>query len=146
MSDLAERTISNVDSTIQEVEDYPPFSRGEKVSSHKPSMIPKTGKSLNQYRSYNRKHQVGVSEGGTKNLVQTKTVRKVEQYTTPTNVNVRIAEYTLQLLKEGYSESTIEGKTKLLKILVKRGANLFDPDSVKEVIAKQKNLVRRTKE
>lgn len=79
-------------------------------------------------------------------MVQTKTVRKVEQYTTPTNVNVRIAEYTLQLLKEGYSESTIEGKTKLLKILVKRGANLFDPDSVKEVIAKQKNLVRRTKE
>ncbi|RJS88888.1 MAG: site-specific integrase [Thermotogae bacterium] len=40
--------------------------------------------------------------------------------------------------KQGYAEQTIEGRTKLLKILVKRGADLYDPESVKEVIAKQR--------
>ena len=39
--------------------------------------------------------------------------------------------------KEGYSEATILGRTKLLKILAKRGADLYDPESVKTAIAKQ---------
>jgi integrase len=39
--------------------------------------------------------------------------------------------------KQGYAESTIEGRTKIIKILAKRGVNLFDPESVKEGIANQ---------
>ena len=39
--------------------------------------------------------------------------------------------------KQGYADSTIESRGKLLKIMIKRGANLFDPESVKTVIAKQ---------
>ena len=39
--------------------------------------------------------------------------------------------------EEGYRESTIIGRSKLLKILVKRGANLFDPESIKLTIARQ---------
>ncbi len=50
----------------------------------------------------------------------------------------KIVEYSFWLLKQGYAESTIKGHAKLLKILVKRGANLFDPESIKETIAKQK--------
>ncbi len=38
-------------------------------------------------------------------------------------------------MKKGYSESTIKSKTKLLKRLIKLGANLEDPESVKEIIA-----------
>jgi len=38
--------------------------------------------------------------------------------------------------KEGYSESTIETRVKLLKILTKRGANLLDKETVKETLAK----------
>ena len=49
----------------------------------------------------------------------------------------KIIEYVWHLQKEGYSESTILGRSKLLKILTKRGANLYDPDSVKAAIAKQ---------
>jgi len=41
------------------------------------------------------------------------------------------------LKKEGYAESTIQSQTKLLKILAKRGADLRDPESVKDVIARQ---------
>ncbi|RLI72067.1 site-specific integrase, partial [Candidatus Heimdallarchaeota archaeon] len=41
------------------------------------------------------------------------------------------------MLKQGYAKSTIESRIKLLKILVKRGADLMNPESVKETIAKQ---------
>jgi integrase len=50
----------------------------------------------------------------------------------------KIVEHSFWLLKQGYAESTIKGRAKLLRILAKRGANLFDPESVKETIAKQK--------
>lgn len=60
------------------------------------------------------------------------------QKPTPSNMKARIVEYSFWLFKEGYAESTILSRTKLLKIMVKRGANLFDPESIKETIAKQK--------
>ena len=41
------------------------------------------------------------------------------------------------LKKQGYAETTITTRVKLLKILAKRGANLLDPESVKETIARQ---------
>ena len=50
----------------------------------------------------------------------------------------KIVEHSFWMLKQGYAESTIKGRVKLLKILANRGANLFDPESVKETIAKQK--------
>jgi len=50
----------------------------------------------------------------------------------------KIVEHSFWMLKQGYAESTIKGRAKLLKILANRGANLFDPESVKETIAKQK--------
>ncbi|MEM0253249.1 MAG: site-specific integrase [Candidatus Bathyarchaeia archaeon] len=53
--------------------------------------------------------------------------------------NASILEYAWWLKKQGYSESTIIGRVKLLKALVKRGANLYDPESVKETIAKQES-------
>ena len=41
------------------------------------------------------------------------------------------------LKKQGYSEATIISRVKLMKVLVKRGANFDDPESVKGVIAQQ---------
>ena len=51
---------------------------------------------------------------------------------------MKIFEYAWALRKQGYAEQTIRGRVKLLKRLVKLGANLYDPESVKEVIAKEK--------
>ncbi len=48
--------------------------------------------------------------------------------------------------KEGYAESTIKRRSKLLTTLSKRGANLLDPEIVKEVIAQQGNWCNTTKE
>jgi len=39
------------------------------------------------------------------------------------------------LKKEGYAETTITTRVKLLKILAKRGADLRLPESVKETIS-----------
>jgi hypothetical protein len=49
----------------------------------------------------------------------------------------KIIEYAWWLKKDCKSDSTIKGRTKLLQILIKRGANLYDPKSVKDSIAKQ---------
>lgn len=49
----------------------------------------------------------------------------------------KLIEFSFWLMKQGYAKSTIESQTKLLKILASRGADLFDPESVKEVIAQQ---------
>jgi integrase len=49
----------------------------------------------------------------------------------------KIIEYAWWLKKDGKSDSTIKGRTKILQILAKRGANLYDPESIKDAIAKQ---------
>jgi integrase len=54
-----------------------------------------------------------------------------------TDVKGKIIENAWWMKKEGYSESTILGRSKLLRILAKRGADLNDPETVKTVIAKQ---------
>jgi len=53
------------------------------------------------------------------------------------DITAKILEFAWKLKKQGYAESTINGRVKLLKRLVRLGANLFDPESVKEAIAKQ---------
>jgi len=47
----------------------------------------------------------------------------------------KIVEATWRLKKDGYSNSTIYSYSKYLRLLVKYGANLDDPESVKETIA-----------
>lgn len=53
------------------------------------------------------------------------------------DIKGKIIEYAWWLKKNGRANATIEGRTKLLALMVKRGANLYDPETVKEVIAKQ---------
>jgi integrase len=53
------------------------------------------------------------------------------------NIKETIFQYKWWLKKQGYAETTITTRAKLLKTLLKRGANLANPESVKEVIANQ---------
>lgn len=46
-------------------------------------------------------------------------------------------EYRLYLMKQAYSEATVKTRVKLLKLLEKKGANLLNPENVKQVIAEQ---------
>jgi integrase len=52
-------------------------------------------------------------------------------------VQGEIVQYLWWMKKQGYAQSTIKGRIKLLKRLLRLGANLYDPESIKEVIAKQ---------
>jgi len=55
---------------------------------------------------------------------------------TDNSASSKILEYAWTLKKQGYAETTIEGRVKILKRLVRLGANLYNPESVKEAIVK----------
>ena len=79
--------------------------------------------------------QICVKE--TKNLVAEQQTTEVLRRNQTGEVKGKIIEYAWWLKKDGKSESTILGRTKILSILTKRGANLYDPESIKDAIAKQ---------
>jgi integrase len=54
------------------------------------------------------------------------------------DIKGKIVEYCFYMQKQGYKEATIRLNRTVLKVLSERGAELLDPDSVKEVIAQQK--------
>ena len=74
-----------------------------------------------------------------KNLAETARQEQAQREGTwqPIDFKGKIVEYALWMQRKGYRESTIIGRSRLLKVLVKRGANLFDPETVKDIIAKQ---------
>jgi integrase/transposase-like protein len=49
----------------------------------------------------------------------------------------KIVDFIWYMKRNGYAEATIQGRVRLIKRLAKLGANLYDPESVKHVIAKQ---------
>jgi integrase len=110
------------------------FAFGEDVGSHGFSVV---GKTINKFLPNSREHRVCASEDGAKNLAETKTRTKNRLAGATPDVKGKIVEYSFWLLKQGYAKSTIKGRTKLLKRLTKLGANLYDPESIKEVIAEQ---------
>ena len=80
--------------------------------------------------------QVCVSEREAKNLIKVETqTEKAAGATSKQVIMGKIVEVAWHLKKEGYSQSTIFSYPKCLKLLVKYGANLYDPENVKDVIA-----------
>ena len=80
-------------------------------------------------------------------LTEAKNLSKVETRkdglagaTTPDKATIkgRIVDFVWWLKKQGYRESTIRVAANNLTILHRRGANLLDPESVKETVAVQK--------
>lgn len=53
------------------------------------------------------------------------------------DVKGKLIQFAWWMKKEGYSESTIIGKMQILHRLAKLGANLLQPDAVKDIIANQ---------
>ena len=79
--------------------------------------------------------QICVTE--TKNLEAEHQPNEVLRRNQTVDIKGKIIEYAWWLKKDGKSEATIIGRTKLLQVLNKRGANLYDPETIKETIAKQ---------
>jgi len=113
---------------------------GENVGSHghKPQ-ITVLGKRLNKPFHYSSDCRVCVSDVEAKNLAQVES-RNQERAAGATGLNLadvkgKIIEYAWWLQKQGYKSA--KNKVNMIKRLVDLGANLWDPESVKEVLAKQ---------
>jgi len=78
---------------------------------------------------------------GAKNLaeVESQTEKQAAGATEQTaDIKGKIIEFAWWMKKQGYSDATIEGRARVLKVLMKRGANVLDPESVKDIIARQR--------
>jgi integrase len=76
----------------------------------------------------------------TKNLVSVAELKETAAEISPqtsADIKGKIVEFAFYQKREGRKESTRITRVKLLTVLWKRGANLFDPESVKEAIANQ---------
>jgi len=97
--------------------------------------------SLSQSNKKENKHtisyQVCANEKEAKNLVEVETRQETGQREATNDVKSSLFNFAWWQKKEGYAESTITSRVKLLKILTKRNANLLDPESVKDAIARQ---------
>ena len=123
------------------------FLIGEYVASHGSSHNGSTTENLNRLRFYNRKCRVGAGSNPAKNSApslgrkmnnaQSLQKRAAGAARLPSKLSEELVNFAWHLKKQGYKDATILSKVKLLKTLVRRGANLADPESVKEVIAKQ---------
>lgn len=54
-------------------------------------------------------------------------------------------QYAWYLKKQGYAESTIDGRVWLLRVLARRGADLNNPEAVKDAIARQETWCDKRK-
>jgi len=96
-----------------------------------------TAKRLNVMDSDKRNSQICAFEA--KNLDTATEIKTVAEEIGKTQQDAKgkIFELCLYLKRQNYSEETIRLNRIALKVLSDRGANLFDSDSVKDVIAKQ---------
>ncbi len=133
-SDLPKGRVGNSNFAVKESLNDFALPGCENVASHRLTI---TGKELNTFPSYNSKHQLCVSKKAKKldTATETKTIAG-ELEKLPQDAKGLIAQFLAYLEKEGYSEET--QYPNYLRRLVKRGANLHDPESVKAVIGKQK--------
>jgi integrase len=72
-----------------------------------------------------------------KNLDAVKEIEKTAGETTKTNAEIKgkLIQYLWYLKKQGYRKTTIEAKVRRLTRLVRLGANIYDPENVKKIIA-----------
>jgi integrase len=94
-------------------------------------------KSYKEYLTTENRQLCALSKEAKKldTATETKTVAGISQV--QQEVKGKIVEFSFWMLKQGYSKATIEGRIKLLKRMMKLGANFNDEESIKEIIAKQ---------
>jgi len=144
---LPEANILQCDLSLKPSVENLPFQSGEDVASHSGSKVTIVEKGLNRFRDYSSDCQVCARQDA-KNLVKVKTRQKQAAGATKeteADTKGKIIEFLWYLKKNGYSPSTIELYNTWLHVLMKLGANLRCPESVKETIALQEKWSVATK-
>lgn len=146
---MSKRLVDRANLSVKEASDGGPLLLGEDVTSHSRSQIAIVGKRLNSFRPHNSKHRVCVSESEAKNLAKVETRQEATQREKPDRATVKgiLTQFMAYIENEGYNKDEDGSHTyvKLIRMLVRKGANILDPEDVKAVIAKQpwKNGVKR---
>jgi len=146
MNNLAHDVIADLDPSLKESFDNFPFFGREDVGSHRCTII---GQRLNTFRDYTSTRRVRDGEDPSKNSASQagrglESVGAAEKRAAgatakaETDIKGKIVEFLWWMKKQGYAESTILSRGKRLHLLVKLGANLYDPETVKDVVARQK--------
>lgn len=134
-SNLAKAPMRRRDIAFKKGSDDVSLSSAKDSSVH---VVTSFGKGLNTLCSKVSNAKYCVSEREMKNLSHQRTRQKqAAGATTKADVKGKIIEYSWYLKKEGYANGTIKVRTNLLKQLLRHGANLYDPENVKEAIAQQ---------
>lgn len=145
-----EAGVSALDFAAQKALDDPSFPLRENVTPHDKHQFSTAEKDLNNLPFYNRKRRVSVSEDEAKNsagkaialaeekgLSEKRAAGATETSHNKAEFQGKIIEFLWWMKKQGYKDTTIKGKGSRLRRLAVLGANLYDPESVKEVLAKQ---------
>lgn len=138
MNKLTKTRIRNRNLALKETPNKLPFSIGEDVTPHSKSTLnPTVGKGLYNFPSNNRNCRVSVSEREAKNLVAATTEERAAGATKAdlATIKGKIIEFAWWLQKQGYKSA--KNRVSMIKRLVDLGANLWDPESVKEILAKR---------
>ena len=118
---------------------HPPLKENSRQKISRPSSIDSTCRIGAKPKAH----------GLVKNLAKVEPLKEgpagATEKATEAEIKGKIVEHAWYLKKEGYRDSTIRVRATYLKILAKRGANLFNPESVKETIARQQSWCENTK-
>ncbi|MEM3602778.1 MAG: tyrosine-type recombinase/integrase [Candidatus Bathyarchaeia archaeon] len=147
--DLTETSVCDPYPPLKEVFNDFTLSIGENVSTHVSSAVTTIGKNLNALRSHRCNAEYCASDELAKNSAKAGSALKemleqgekraagATEKLSDAEVKGKIVEYLWYLKKQGYATSTVETYVRIIKILHKNGANLYDPESVKKVVALQ---------
>lgn len=134
--DHMQASVFRADLALEKALDEGPLLLSEDVGSHASSPSGSVTERLNTLRFYNSSCRVCASETkAVKNLVKVETQTETALRESTQDIKGKIIEYLWYLKKQGYKKSTIESKVQRLKRLIRFGANLFDPEDVKMIIA-----------
>lgn len=138
-NNLLQANILSGDLPIQPVVKNPSFKGSEDVASQLSSKQTMVGKHINTFVDYSREHQVCVTElKDAKNLVgvesQLQEAKRGATTLSTAETKGKIVEYSWFMKQEGYKPACIKSYTSSIEKLVRKGANLMDPQQVKRTI------------
>lgn len=131
------RDLSSVDFGSSEVSfQNPTFAIGENIASHSFSMV---GKAINTFLPNSRERQcMRHQDNGAKNLVRVEPqIKALAGSASKPEVIIELQKFALWLQDEGIKQSSIGTYIDVLLTLVKRGAILNQPETVRRVLGQQ---------
>ncbi len=141
--------VSRRETTIKKSLDSFPLFGSENIRPHDSNLqaITTIGKGINAFLHHNSDCQVGVNEKKMKNLATVIPREKPtrEGTTETSDVKGKIVQFLWYMEKENKSKHSIVSYASYLGMLMKIGADLFNPESIKERVAEQKKWSENTK-